>query len=96
MTGAEMVIQNRVLDGVDGLAFLGGVLYAINAAANNIYRIPLDASGKAGDPVQIWTDQPIKGPDGMRASGDRLFMARTAVAAPVCSPSIAISPMSRW
>ena len=75
MTGAEMVIQNRVLDGVDGLAFLGGVLYANNVAANNIYRIPLDASGQAGDPVQIWTDQPIKGPDGMRASGDRLFIA---------------------
>jgi hypothetical protein len=74
-TGAEMVIQNRVLDGVDGLAFMGGVLYANNVAANTIWRIPLDATGKAGDPVSIWTDQPIKGPDGMRASADRLFIA---------------------
>ena len=71
----ELVLENqRLLNGIDGLTFMGGVLYVNNVASNQIYRIPLDASGKAGDPVQIWTDQPIKGPDGMRASADRLFI----------------------
>jgi sugar lactone lactonase YvrE len=74
-TGAEMVIQNRALDGIDGLCFMGGVLYANNVSANTIWRIPLDASGKAGDPVNIWTDQPIRGPDGMRCTADRIFIA---------------------
>jgi hypothetical protein len=72
----ELVLENqRLLNGIDGLTFMGGVLYANNVASNQIYRIPMDATGKAGDPVQIWTDQPIKGPDGMRASADRLFIA---------------------
>ena len=72
----ELVLENqRLLNGIDGLAFMGGVLYVNNVASNQIYRIPMDATGKAGDPVQIWTDQPIKGPDGMRASADRLFIS---------------------
>ena len=72
----ELVIENqRLLNGIDGLIFMSGVLYANNVASNQIYRIPMDAGGKAGDQVQIWTDQPIKGPDGMRASADRLFIA---------------------
>ena len=72
----ELVLENqRLLNGIDGLAFMGGVLYVNNVASNQIYRIPMDASGKADDPVQIWTDQPIKGPDGMRASADRLFIS---------------------
>ena len=93
----ELVLENqRLLNGIDGLAFMGGVLYANNVASNQIYRIPMDATGKAGDPVQIWTDQPIKGPDGMRAPPTASSSRRTAMAAPACSPSMAISPMSRW
>jgi hypothetical protein len=36
-------------------------LYVNNVLSNNLYRIPVDASGKAGQPVDIWTDQPLKG-----------------------------------
>jgi sugar lactone lactonase YvrE len=71
----EVFIMNRALDGIDGLTFLDGVLYANNVSANTLWRIPMDASGKAGNPVNIWTDQPIKGPDGMRAAGGHLFLA---------------------
>jgi outer membrane protein assembly factor BamB len=71
----ELLIEDRTLDGVDGLTFLDGVLYANNVISNNLYRIPLDASGKAGAPVQIWPDRPIKGPDGMRAAHGKLFLA---------------------
>ena len=41
----------------------------------NLYRIPVDAAGKAGQPVDIWIDQPVKGPDGMRAANDKLPVA---------------------
>jgi hypothetical protein len=51
------------------------VLYANNVISNNLYRIPLDASGKASAPVQIWPNRPIKGPDGMRAAHGKLFLA---------------------
>ena len=43
--------------------------------SNNLYRIPLDQSGKAGTPVQIWPDRPVEGPDGMRAYNGNLYLA---------------------
>ena len=72
---AEFLIEDRTLDGIDGITFLDGVLYANNVISNNLYRIPLDAEGKAGAPVQIWPNRPIKGPDGMRAAHGKLFLA---------------------
>jgi hypothetical protein len=78
---AELLIQDRTLDGIDGIAFLDGVLYANNVISNNLYRIPLDAEGKAGAPVQIWPNRPIKGPDGMRAAHGSCSWRRTRTAA---------------
>jgi hypothetical protein len=72
---AELLIEDRTLDGIDGITFLDGVLYANNVISNNLCRIPLDAEGKAGAPVQIWPNRPIKGPDGMRAAHGKLFLA---------------------
>jgi sugar lactone lactonase YvrE len=75
-TEGALLLENKpLLTGIDGLTFLDGQLYVNNVLSNQIYRIPIDASGKAGAPVQIWTDQPIKGPDGMRASNGKLFLA---------------------
>ena len=42
--------------------------------SNNLYRIPVDAAGKAGPPVDIGMDQPVKG-DGMRAANGKLLFA---------------------
>ena len=95
-TVGEVFINSRVLDGIDGLTFLDGVLYANNVMADTIWRIPMDASGKAGNPVNIWTDQPLKGPDGMRAAGGHLFVAEIPMAALRCSPSRATPRMSLW
>jgi hypothetical protein len=72
---AELFLENRVLSGVDGITFLDGVLYVNNVVFNKLYRIPVDASGKPGAPVDIWMDAPVKGPDGMRAAGGKLFVA---------------------
>jgi hypothetical protein len=71
----ELFMEHRLLNGVDGITFLGGVLYVNNVAFNKLYRIPVDASGKPGTPVDIWMDQPVKGPDGMRAANGKLLVA---------------------
>jgi hypothetical protein len=71
----ELLIDDHTLDGIDGITLLDGVLYVNNVIFNNLYRIPLDGSGKAGTPEQIWPDRPIKGPDGMRAAHGKLFVA---------------------
>jgi hypothetical protein len=72
---AELYLEHRTLSGVDGITFLDGVLYVNNVVYNKLYRIPVDAAGKPGTPVDIWIDQPIKGPDGMRAANGRLLVA---------------------
>src|SRR3984957_11138739 len=59
----------------DTITFLDCALYVDNVFSNNLYRIPTDASGKAGKPVDIWMDQPVKGPDGMRAVNGKLLVA---------------------
>ena len=51
------------------------MLYVNNVVFNKLYRIPVDASGKPGTPVDIWIDQPIKGPDGMRTANGKLLVA---------------------
>jgi sugar lactone lactonase YvrE len=72
---AELFLEHRTLMGVDGITFLNGTLYVNNVIFNKLYRIPVDASGKAGEPVDIWMDQPVKGPDGMRAANGKLIVA---------------------
>src|SRR5450432_2669652 len=74
-SNAELFLEHRALYGIDGITFLNGTLYVNNVFSNNLYRIPLDANGKAGEPVDIWMDQPIKGPDGMRAANGKLIVA---------------------
>jgi sugar lactone lactonase YvrE len=72
---AELFLEDRALYGIDGITFLNGTLYVNNVFSNNLYRIPIDAAGKAGPPVDIWMDQPVKGPDGMRAANGKLLLA---------------------
>lgn len=74
-SAAVLFLEHRALLGIDGITFLDGTLYVNNVTSNNLYRIPVDPSGKAGQPVDIWMDQPVKGPDGMRAANGKLFVA---------------------
>lgn len=74
-SAAELYLEHRVLMGVDGITFLNGTLYVNNVIFNKLYRIPVDADGKPGQPVDIWMDQPVRGPDGMRAANGKLFVA---------------------
>jgi sugar lactone lactonase YvrE len=72
---AELFLEHRSLLGIDGITFLNGTLYVNNVFSNNLYRIPVDAAGKPETPVDIWMDQPVKGPDGMRAANGKLIVA---------------------
>jgi streptogramin lyase len=74
-TNAELFLENRLLNGVDGITFLDGILYVNNVVFNKLYRIPVDAAGNAGQPVDRWMDRPVKGPDGMRAVHGKLLLA---------------------
>lgn len=74
-TTADLFLEDHALYGIDGITFLDGTLYVNNVFSNNLYRIPVDSAGKAGQPVDIWMDQPIKGPDGMRAIKGKLLLA---------------------
>lgn len=74
-SAAELYFENRVLMGIDGITFLNGTLYVNNVIFNKLYRIPVDAAGKPGQPVDIWMDQPVRGPDGMRAANGKIFVA---------------------
>jgi hypothetical protein len=70
----EMFSDDRTLLGIDGITFIGDTLYENNVIFNKLYRVPMDTSGKAGKPIDIWLDKPIKGPDGMRAANGKLFL----------------------
>jgi streptogramin lyase len=72
---AELWMENRVFNGIDGITFLDGVLYVNNVAFSKLYRVPVDASGKPGAPVDIWFDAPMRGLDGMRAANGKIFVA---------------------
>ncbi|HEY4200628.1 MAG TPA: hypothetical protein VGM83_08700 [Devosiaceae bacterium] len=72
---ADLFLEHRLLAGIDGITFLDGVMYVNSVFYNNVYRIPVDASGKVGNPVDIWMDAPVKGPDGMRAANGKIFVA---------------------
>jgi hypothetical protein len=75
-SAADLFLENRAaLSGIDGITFLNGTLYVNNVATNKVYRIPVDSAGKAAQPVEIALDQPLKGPDGMRAANGKLLVA---------------------
>jgi sugar lactone lactonase YvrE len=74
-SAAELFLEDMTsLRGIDGITFLNGTLYVNNVITSKLYRIPV-AGGKAGQPVEVALDLPIKGPDGMRAANGKLLVA---------------------
>lgn len=73
-TSAELFSDSRLLSGIDGLTFLDGTLYVNSVVFNKLYRVPITA-GKAGPLEDIWMDAPVKGIDGMRAAGGKIYAA---------------------
>jgi sugar lactone lactonase YvrE len=72
---AELLLEAMAtLRGIDGITFLNGTMYVNNVITSKLYRVPMEG-GKAGEPVEIALDQPVKGPDGMRAANGKLLVA---------------------
>lgn len=63
------VIGGAGIGGVDGLAFVDGVLYANDVRLNLLYRIDLDGTNLTGF-TTLATNQEMDGPDGMRVTED--------------------------
>ena len=54
---------------------MGPTLYVNTVSTGHIFRIPIQPDGSAGALVDIKLSQPLSGPDGMRAEGNRIFVA---------------------
>ena len=71
---AKLVMQDPRLEGVDGIAFLSGMLFVSNIRTGRFYRVER-ASGASPKLVELTTDSPVLRPDGMRAANNKLFVA---------------------
>ena len=71
----ELWLKDPALAGVDGLTFVKGALYVNSLTQSTILRAPMNPDGSASKPVLITLSQPVTRPDGMRAQGERLFVA---------------------
>jgi hypothetical protein len=72
----EVVVDDKMhLAGIDGLTFLGQILYVNTVTTGHIYRVILDSGGRAGALVDMQLSQPLAGPDGMRAQGNVIYVA---------------------
>ena len=67
----EVFSDHRTLYGIDGIIFIGDSLYENNVIFNKLYRVPVDASGKAGKPVDIWMPPsvPLEGDSWLQTAG---------------------------
>ena len=61
----------------NGLTFLNGELYVNTVWAGNLYRIPMDATGKAAAPVAVQVPRVLRSPDGMRAMNGKIYLAES-------------------
>jgi sugar lactone lactonase YvrE len=73
-TTGELVSNDPAVAGIDGITFLNGALFYNSIFSGKLYRLPLDAAGKASTPVEIALDAPLTRPDGMRAANGKLFV----------------------
>jgi hypothetical protein len=74
-TAMDVWLKSPEVASIDGIAFLGPVLYTSNVQTGHMYRIPIGADGAAGAPVDIALSQPLGGPDGVRAWNGKLYVA---------------------
>jgi sugar lactone lactonase YvrE len=74
----EVWLQDAVLEGIDGLTFVGRTLYVNSITQSKVLRIPMKADGSARTPVLIRVSRPLAKPDSMRSAAGRLYVAENA------------------
>jgi sugar lactone lactonase YvrE len=76
----ESWISNADLKGADGISVgPDGAVYVNSVFTSRLFRIPVNADGSAGTPVEITPSEPLKGTDGMRFGDDgKLYVAENA------------------
>lgn len=71
----ELWSEDAELQGIDGITFLGNALYVNNVLTGKLYRVPIDAQGDAGSPIEIALSRQLQGPDGMRSADGKIYVA---------------------
>ncbi len=71
----QIWLQDKRLNGANGITFLADDLYVNSVFTSHIYRVLIHPDGSPGALVDLKLSRPIKGPDGMRAAGDRMYLA---------------------
>ena len=73
--GLDLVGQDPLLVGIDGLAFSGdGTLYVNNVRSNKLYRVTLTPEGTMAGLTPIAIKEQLGGPDGFRSIGGNRFL----------------------
>ena len=73
--GLDLVGQDQLLVGIDGLAFSGdGLLYVNNVRSNKLYRVTLTPDGAMAGLTPIAIEEQLGGPDGFRSIGGNRFL----------------------
>jgi streptogramin lyase len=71
----DLWITDERFAGIDGIAMLAdGAVYVNTFFGGELFRIPVDAAGRAGTVVKIETSLPLSRPDGLRAVGPRTLI----------------------
>lgn len=71
----DLWITDERFAGIDGIAMLAdGAVYVNTFFGGELFRIPVDAAGRAGTVVKIETSLPLSRPDGLRAVGARTLI----------------------
>lgn len=71
----DLWITDERFAGIDGIAMLAdGAVYVNTFFGGELFRIPVNADGRAGTIVKIETSVPLSRPDGLRTVGPRTLI----------------------
>jgi sugar lactone lactonase YvrE len=74
-TALDLWITDQRFSGIDGVAMLAdGAVYVNTFFGGELFRIPVNADGRAGTIVKIETSVPLSRPDGLRAVGPQTLI----------------------
>jgi sugar lactone lactonase YvrE len=74
-SAVSLLVQDKLLVGVDGIAFSDdGLLYVNNVQKNSMFRVNRASDGAFASLTQLMLSEPVNGPDGLRPIGGNCFL----------------------